>query len=51
MARGENNSQRLAIAAGIAHKFAVESSDEILAGAAVLNVVKDILLQELSVEF
>ena len=51
MARRENNSQRLTITAGVAHKFAIESSNEILAGTAVFNVVKDILLQKLSIEF
>ena len=51
MARGKNNAQCLSIATGIAHKFAIESSDEILAGTTILNIVKDILLQELRIEF
>ena len=51
MARRKDNAQCLTITARIAHKFAIESSNEILARASILNVVKDILLQELSVEF
>ena len=44
MARRENNSQRLTITAGIAHKLAIESSNEIFTGTAILYVVKNILL-------
>ena len=49
--RSQDDTECLPITAGVAHKFAIESSNEILAGTAVLNVVKDILLQKLSIEF
>ncbi len=51
VARSQDDTECLPITAGITHKFAIESSNEIFTGTAILYVVKNILLQEFSIKF